>query len=99
MSEQRLLFGRDRDPGVQEEFIGARGAARTKGGSLRTNPLLALGPGPEGAICGTCVHLYRVGGVAGRYYKCALRKATRSASTDHRVRWPACVRYEPEAQP
>ena len=90
--QQKLVFGRDRDPSVVDEFLHVN-AARTKSGSLRTNPLLALGPGPEGAMCGTCGHLYRVGGVAGRYYKCDLRKSTGSASTDHRVRWPACVRY------
>lgn len=58
------------------------------------NPLLPIfGPGPDGAKCGDCEHLFRQGGTAGTYYKCELRSLSRSASTDHRVRWPACGKY------
>ena len=90
----KLVFGVDRDPGVIEDS-----GARTKSGTLRFNPVrVALGPGPEGAICGDCTHFYRVGGVAGRYYKCDLRKNTGGPATDHRVRWPACAKYEERSE-
>lgn len=58
------------------------------------NPLLIrLGPGPEGATCGGCVHLFAKR-YAGTYHKCELRGDTNGPGTDHRVRWPACGRYE-----
>jgi hypothetical protein len=91
--QQKLVFGRDRDPGVTEELV-----ERTKSGTPKTNPMLAFaGAGPEGKTCASCLHLFRVGGVAGRYYKCELRRVTGGPATDHRVRWPACSRYEEEA--
>lgn len=86
----RPVFGVDLDPAVIEAH-----ATRTKSGSLKRNPLLAVyGPGPEGAKCGSCSHLFRRGGTAGRYYKCDLRRVSSSVVTDHRVRWPACGQYE-----
>jgi hypothetical protein len=87
-----LVFGVDRDPGVPEES-----KDRTKSGTLRHNPLLAVyGPGPEGMTCGKgkgCAHLYLQGGVSGHYLKCSLRLNTSGPGTDHRSRWPACGRY------
>ena len=86
----RPVFGLDRDPGVTGEM-----AERSKSGTPKRNPVVAaLGPGPEGRICRDCSHLFRVGGVAGRYYKCDLRKVTSGAATDHRVRWPSCAAFE-----
>jgi len=83
-----LVFGVDRMP---EEVTGLK----SKSGTLKTNPCLAaFGLGVEGRRCGGCFHLYRVGGVAGRFYKCDLRRVTSGAATDHRVRWPACGRFE-----
>lgn len=68
---------------------------RTKMGTLTTNPMLALaGPGPEGRICRDCTHFFRQGGVAGTYYKCDLRRVTSGPATDHRVKWPACARFD-----
>jgi hypothetical protein len=59
------------------------------------NPLIPIyGPGPEGATCRTCIHLYALGGVAGHYLKCDLRKLTHGPGSDHRAKWPACGRYE-----
>ena len=93
----RLVFGVDRDPGVAESLIGP--AYRVKDGkgrvgAFKTNPLIPLyGPGPEGARCGSCSHLF-ARRYAGTYYKCDLRRDGSSAATDHRVRWPACGRYE-----
>lgn len=90
--QRRLVFGRDRDPDVVDEVIG-----RSASGVRTSNPcVIAFGPGPEGATCSDCVHLFRVGGVAGRYYKCDLRRVSSGPATDHRVRWPACARYERE---
>ena len=51
----------------------------------------ALLPGTQ--TCGTCDHLARSWG---RYLKCGL--VTRSASTDIRAGWPACVLWQ-EARP
>lgn len=55
------------------------------------------GPGPDGAKCKTCKHLF-----AKRwdrtYYKCALRGNTNGAGTDHRVRWNACAKYEEDKE-
>ena len=88
----RPVFGVDRDP---EAIAGGR----TKSGTPKTNPcLVAFGPGPAGRQCAECTHFSRVGGVGGRYYKCDLRRGTSGAATDHRVRWPACGRFE-EAAP
>jgi hypothetical protein len=105
VSYQRLIFGVNRDPGVREEAT-VSGGARNKSGALRANPMLAVaGPGPAGERCERCRHLYQVGGTAGRYYKCDLRRVSASAATDHRVRWPACGRFErldghhPDAHP
>lgn len=88
----RPVFGVDVDLSVIES-----NATRTKSGSLKRNPLLTVyGPGPDGARCGTCSHCFRVGVVAGRYYKCDLRRLTSGPGSDHRVRWPACAQYQRE---
>lgn len=85
---RQLIFGIDRDPG--EVVVG-----RTKSGSPTSNPcVIAFGEGPQDKTCGSCRHLYRQGGVAGTYYKCDLRRNTSGPATDHRVRWPACARFE-----
>lgn len=90
--QRRIVFGRDRDPGVVEEVVG-----RSKSGTLTSNPCrVAFGPGPDGTVCGDCTHLYLVGGVAGRYYKCDLRRNTGGPATDHRVGWPSCARFQAE---
>lgn len=62
-------------------------------------PLLRLTaePGDEAAqtaTCGTCAH-HVVRRLGGTYHKCHL-KETGGAATDLRVRWPACVLYEPQ---
>jgi hypothetical protein len=88
--QRRLVFGQDRDPGVIEEIVG-----RTKSGTLTSNPcVIAYGPGPDGATCSDCVHLFRV---SGHYLKCDLRKNTSGPATDHRAGWQACARHEKQA--
>lgn len=90
-AQQRLVFGRDRIP---DEIA----VERSKTGATRTNPCIpAFGPGPEGATCGECSHLFRRADTAGRYYKCDLRAVTGGPGSDHRVRWPACARFEARA--
>ena len=73
----------------------APGEKRPKGLSARkTNPCLLLyGAGPESTTCATCTHLHALH-MGGTYYKCDLRRLSRSAATDHRMRWPACGKYE-----
>ncbi len=61
------------------------------------NPCLALyGPGPQGQTCKGCIHLRYLTSANpnARHWKCDLRKVTHGAATDHKVRWPACGRYE-----
>jgi hypothetical protein len=94
-----LVFGVDRDPGVNEPVGSENRVKNGKGrlGALKVNPMLAqAGPGPEGAKCGSCSHLFQQGGTSGTYYKCDLRRNTGGPATDHRVRWPACAHYQPE---
>lgn len=94
-AQRRLVFGRDRDPGVIEEAV-----PRGKGGQLQGNPcVIAFGAGPEGATCRTCIQLYAQPGVAGRFLKCAMRRNTSGPATDHRAGWPACAKYEPGRTP
>ena len=50
--------------------------------------------GPDGATCGTCVHMQRTGRGAGIYLKCDLTKMSRSASSDLRAKWHGCDRWE-----
>ena len=59
------------------------------------NPMVRLhGPGPEGATCGTCDHLF--GRKYNRiYWKCGKRgDLTKSYRTDQRKRWMACGLYQ-----
>lgn len=59
-----------------------------------TNPCIAVfGPGPESAICKTCIHLF-ARRMSKTYYKCDMRHVSRGPATDHKVRWPACGKYE-----
>lgn len=61
----------------------------------KQNPCISLyGPGPTAALCRTCSHLIRSKPRAHTYYKCELRTITGGAATDHRLRWPACARYQ-----
>jgi len=62
------------------------------------NPLVrAYGPGPEGAKCKTCRHLFRKR-MSKVYIKCELRANTCGPGTDHRANWPACAKYSPEPE-
>lgn len=53
----------------------------------------AYGPGPEGEQCKNCIHLIGIC-YSKTVYKCDLRKLTHGAATDHKVRWPACAKFE-----
>jgi hypothetical protein len=58
------------------------------------NPCVrAFGRGPEGEICKTCRHLF-CHATNKLFYKCDLRAFTNGPGSDHRVRWPACAKWE-----
>jgi Na+-translocating ferredoxin:NAD+ oxidoreductase RnfC subunit len=64
----------------------------------KKNPMIKVyGLGPEGAVCGSCKHLVCPNGYyTNRYYKCELRKISKSAASDHRKGWPACAKFNPQ---
>jgi hypothetical protein len=59
------------------------------------NPMVRrYGRDPEKRQCKGCQFLY-ARPYSKRFYKCELRgKATSGPGTDHRVRWPACAKYQ-----
>jgi hypothetical protein len=58
------------------------------------NPCVAVfGPGPAGATCAGCGHLHELQ-YSRLVFKCDRRPITGGAGTDHRLRWPACAKYE-----
>lgn len=70
---------------------------RNKSGSFNFNPCIPVyGNGPDGAKCKTCKHLYAKQ-FSKTYHKCELRGNSNGPSTDHRVNWPSCGKYELEA--
>jgi len=60
------------------------------------NPMVYKhGRGPEEKRCKTCRHIVATGYRPGRtYWKCERRSMSRSESSDHRLKWPACRLYE-----
>jgi hypothetical protein len=50
---------------------------------------------PPGETCGSCSHHYTKK-FANAYHKCDFTPDSFGAATDIRVRWPACVKWEPE---
>jgi hypothetical protein len=84
------IFGIDRIP---EPWSAGRNTDRNKDGSMKNNPMLSYGPGPEGKRCKDCSHLTAYS-YARTYHKCDLRRVSSSAVTDHRVNWPSCARFE-----
>jgi hypothetical protein len=58
------------------------------------NPCVTLyGSDPQERQCKECAQLAAIA-VGRTIYKCRLRKNTRSPRTDHRLRWPACAKFE-----
>lgn len=58
------------------------------------NPCVNLyGPGPDDKKCGNCTHVFGICN-SNTHYKCDLRKNTRGAKTDQKLRWPACGKFE-----
>jgi len=64
------------------------------------NPCVTkFGVGPQGKTCEGCIHLTRHEQAA-VWFKCDLRQWKAKASKtiypgkDHRMRWPACAKYE-----
>lgn len=57
------------------------------------NPCVELhGPGPDGAKCKACAHLFRHE-KSRVYLKCDLREFTMGAGSDHKAGWPACSKF------
>lgn len=62
------------------------------------NPCIAIyGPGPAGQTCENCALLAGFA-MSRTVYKCFLRRNTHSAKTDHKLRWPACAKFEQRAE-
>lgn len=98
----RPTFGVDRDPGVVNaltpKYLGGTGGRRKPVAlSSRPNPIrVALGPGPEGKVCGDCRFLVvKHDHGSRRYYGCEKRgPLTSGPGTDHLVGWATCAAFE-----
>jgi len=64
------------------------------GSPLHLNMRRLYGWGPEGAKCGSCVHLRDDFHHNKKYFKCELAGYTRGPATDWRKKWRACGKYE-----
>lgn len=61
------------------------------------NPMVRLhGRGPEETKCKACRHMVSVF-YSRRYWKCDRHSLSKSAASDHRLKWNACRLYEEEA--
>ena len=66
--------------------------------TARNNPMVVANGILPSAVennirCKSCIHLFHHQ-YAKKYYKCDYRHISASASTDHRVNWFACAKYE-----
>jgi len=85
------LFGKEVDPTT---YMNPHKSNRNKDGSYKTNPLLSVhGPGPDNKRCKHCAFFYTKY-FSKKYFKCELRKYTKSPNTDHRANWLTCGRFE-----
>jgi len=92
MSDQLQLFDLP-EPYSQLPWVGETAPKREEP-KRDENPCIALyGPGPEGKRCKDCLW---IAGIckSKTYYKCKLRENTHGKATDHKLRWPACGRFE-----
>ena len=48
--------------------------------------------------CKTCRHCLRKRYRSYRGYRCRFRRDTNGPATDHRLKWPACAKYEPKEE-
>lgn len=95
MVETREALKHQSDTFTKSLFTQEQMASPALRGFDSPNPMVRqFGQAPQGRQCKGCVHLFLQPGVAGRYFKCDLRGVTRGAATDHRVRWPACAKFE-----
>lgn len=51
-----------------------------------------------GEMCGTCIHIEKVGHYRHHFLKCKLTVITRGPGTDWRYHWPACGLWTPWIQ-
>jgi hypothetical protein len=62
------------------------------------NPCIEVyGPGPAGQTCQGCRQIAGIS-MSKVYYKCRLRQNTHGKKTDHKLRWPACAKFEPRPE-
>jgi len=88
------LFGSESIPETRKQYLKRRRKEEFNcNDTPRKNPLLRLYGETPGQKCKNCANLC-VREFARRYYKCRLRCCSGSPTTDHRVNWPACGRFE-----
>jgi len=85
-SKEKDLFGNPATTGKQNSRNGAV--------APKINPCVTVfGAGPAEMRCKHCKQLYaKFSG--SKYFKCKLRKDTKSITTDHRANWPTCAKFE-----
>ena len=60
------------------------------------NPMLTKHGLKKGKVCKSCKYFLREKFHDKTYFKCKMRGVSRSASTDHRLKWLACGLYQEE---
>ena len=53
---------------------------------------------PVQTRCKTCRHCLRKRHRSFRGYRCRFRRDSNGPATDHRLKWPACAKYEPKEE-
>lgn len=92
MSRPKLKLGLNPTP-EQERWLSEQ-FAKLPPKEKPVNPCIEIhGKGPDGVQCKTCKLLF-AHICSKTYYKCGLRGFTRGPGTDHKVRWPACGKYQ-----
>lgn len=88
------LFGSDTVPETRRQYLKRKKKELfNANGTPRHNPMLQLYGETPGQKCKNCAYLC-VKEYANRYYKCRLRSCSGSPTTDHRVNFPACGKFE-----
>lgn len=82
------MFALSRDPANQRALKAAAHEAKLVG-RMR----VLYGKGPDGAVCGQCVHLIGMQ-YAKTYWKCRFGPKSHGPATDWRKRWQACGKFE-----
>lgn len=95
---ERLIELAAAAPAIPDDLSAGRrlSAKRAAWIAVGTHPLANVMPGlrilPGGPTCRDCAHRIQVVGGNRRHHKCGFY-ASRSASSDLVLRWPACTRF------